>query len=320
MTILASRLRVGATAWEPAAEFFKAPDRNMTGTALFHDSEGTLYHFNGMGPVGVQSWANLALLLRTSADNGVTWTPPRPISSGARYQRRHQVIAGTSVTPGGVWLQPCDGTPDGEGPTALHVSRDGGRTWSDAGGDIRGIHAGVVGLKDGRWLAFGRGKDIDGRMPASVSEDQGKTWRYSASEFPPISSAQRLVLLRLREGPLLLVSFTGNREDAAGMTFRTADGKAFRGCGLFAALSDDNGETWPVRRLLTPGDRAFETGPYFGANVKRPPVVKTTPTQAESEGYLAATQTPDGVIHLISSRLYYRFNLAWIREVAGGRY
>jgi sulfatase modifying factor 1 len=40
------------------------------------------------------------------------------------------------------------------------------------------------------------------------------------------------------------------------------------------------------------------------------PVVKTTPTQAENEGYLAATQTPDGVIHLISSRLPYRFNLA----------
>ena len=31
-------------------------------------------------------------------------------------------------------------------------------------------------------------------------------------------------------------------------------------------------------------------------------------------GYLAITQTPDGVIHLISSRLHYRFNLAWLKE------
>ncbi len=41
-------------------------------------------------------------------------------------------------------------------------------------------------------------------------------------------------------------------------------------------------------------------------------IYEETPTEAEHEGYLAATQSPDGVIHLISSRLYYRFNLAWL--------
>jgi hypothetical protein len=35
---------------------------------------------------------------------------------------------------------------------------------------------------------------------------------------------------------------------------------------------------------------------------------------AEHGGHLAATQTPDGVIHLISSRLHYRLNLAWLKE------
>ncbi|HCZ02599.1 MAG TPA: hypothetical protein DHV39_04180, partial [Verrucomicrobiales bacterium] len=39
-----------------------------------------------------------------------------------------------------------------------------------------------------------------------------------------------------------------------------------------------------------------------------------TPTRAEHAGYLAATQTPDNVIHLISSRLHYRFNLPWLLE------
>jgi hypothetical protein len=37
-------------------------------------------------------------------------------------------------------------------------------------------------------------------------------------------------------------------------------------------------------------------------------------THAEPGGYLAATQTPDGVIHLISSAQHYRFNLAWLTE------
>ncbi|MBF0243740.1 MAG: exo-alpha-sialidase [Planctomycetes bacterium] len=310
MTILASRLRAGAAAWDPAAEFFNAPDRNMTGTALFHDGQGTLCHFNGMGPEGAQTWENLALLLRTSTDNGVTWSPPRPISSGERYQRRHQVIAGTSVTPGGVWLQPCDATPGEVGGSTVHISRDGGRTWSDPGGDIRGIHAGVVGLKDGRLLAFGRGRALDGCMPISVSADLGKSWTCRPSPFPPIATCQRLVLLRLREGPLLLVSFTGANykvpvEEWQGMSFTDTKGASFTGHGVFAALSFDEGETWPVRRLLTPGK-----GTYDGGDMT--PEFTATPTMAEPRGYLAATQTPDGVVHLISSRLHYRFNLAWV--------
>ena len=43
---------------------------------------------------------------------------------------------------------------------------------------------------------------------------------------------------------------------------------------------------------------------------------EAAPTQAEPKGYLAATQTPDGMIHLISSRLQYRFNQAWIETPA----
>jgi hypothetical protein len=35
---------------------------------------------------------------------------------------------------------------------------------------------------------------------------------------------------------------------------------------------------------------------------------------AEPKGYLACTQTPDGMIHLLSSRVHYRFNLAWIER------
>ncbi len=37
-------------------------------------------------------------------------------------------------------------------------------------------------------------------------------------------------------------------------------------------------------------------------------------THAEPKGYLASTQTLDGIIHLISSGLYYQFNLAWLKE------
>ena len=35
-------------------------------------------------------------------------------------------------------------------------------------------------------------------------------------------------------------------------------------------------------------------------------------SHAEPRGYLAGTQSPDGMIHLVSSRNHYRFNLPWL--------
>jgi len=168
----------------------------------------------------------------------------------------------------------------------------------------------VAELGDGRLLAFGRGDSINGRMPMSVSSDLGKTWTYHASPFPPIDGGQRLVLKRLQEEALLLVSFTsGNRSvpESKGMTFMNQEGQEFTGHGLFAAVSFDDGETWPLRKLLTPGEGKFNGGAWTQD-------FTATPTRAEHAGYLAATQTPDGVIHLISSRLHYRFNLAWLKQ------
>ncbi|MCO5241480.1 MAG: glycoside hydrolase [Chitinophagaceae bacterium] len=325
MTVLASRLRSGSGEWDPASEFFKAKDRNMTGSSLFRDKNGTLYHFNSMGTSGESGWANLAVLMRISKDNGRSWTAAKPVMPEIRG--RHQVISGTIKTSKGVFIQPCDAHWSSSGGTALHISTDGGKTWADPGenkptpafspqqtgeGTIAGIHAGVVELKDGKLLALGRSDNIDWRMPLSISDDLGKTWKYAASPFLPIHNGQRLVLMRTNEGPILLLSFTHMPEMAdkgEGMTFVDDTGKEFVGNGLFAALSYDEGKTWPVRKLVTPGSGTYDGGGWTG-------IFQASPTRAEPKGYLAATQTPDGVIHLISSRLYYRFNIKWIETPA----
>lgn len=325
LTVLASRLHQGGSVWDPASVFFKVENHNMHGSAIFHDGKGTLHHFNGIAPAGAKGWAKLAMLHRSSADNGITWTTPRAVAPA--FEKRHQVISGTIQASDGTLIQPCDAVPGGEGGTALQLSRDAGITWSDPGADqsapsfkpdtpglgtIAGIHAGVAELGDGRLLALGRGDTIGDRMTMSRSTDLGITWTYSASPFPPIGGGQRLALLRLREGPLLLVSFTCTGRQKArsrGMEFPRADGSSFRGYGMFAALSDDDGATWPVRKLLTPGVGTFDGGAWTGT-------FTATPDNAEHAGYLAATQTPDGIIHLLSSALHYQFNSVWLRQAA----
>ncbi|MFM7112661.1 MAG: sialidase family protein, partial [Planctomycetota bacterium] len=125
--------------------------------------------------------------------------------------------------------------------------------------------------------------------------DLGETWQWGVSEFPVVSSVQKPAMLRLKEGPIMLCSFTDQwREwkDRAGLRFSGTGGE-YTGFGLFAAVSLDEGKTWPHRRLLAPAGKPI----------------------ADGYGYLAATQTRDGRIQLITSQNHYSFNLAWIREL-----
>jgi len=320
MVVLSSRFERGTSRWEEASLFFKVPDRNMTGSSLCHLPGGTLLHVNGVGNSG--DWQNLALVARHSADGGYSWTDPVIVEG--KHTVRHQVIAGTLVLDDGTIIQCCDAGAGSEDGTSVHVSRDGGLSFKDAGGTAAGIHGGVVALPDGSLMIYGRGnsmeapqgmkdsfgKDIGGlmRMPCSISRDGGATWETSPTEFPPIASGQRLVLLRLREGPLMLVSFTDSPKlkEKVGMEFRGKDGKTFTGYGMFAAISYDNGKTWPVRRLISDGAEKDLDG---GAWTRE---FHMDSSHAEPRGYLACVQTPDGVVHLLSSRLHYRFNLSWI--------
>jgi formylglycine-generating enzyme len=296
--LVASRLRCGADEWEPAAPFWDVPDRNDHAPALWSDGGQTLYHFVGLSAAA--TWGNLAVVMRTSNDSGASWSPARLIAP--EHTVRHQPVESVLRTSAGAIIVPCDAVSTGAGGTALLISQDGGKTWADPGGRAAGIHAGVVELTDGRLMALGRGDDIDGKMPKSVSKDLGKTWTYEASVFPPIGGGQRLVLMRLSEGPLFFASF------AEAMTMTDGAGGQSVCSGLFAALSYDDGETWPVRRLVTPGGPRRQVERMDGL------LFELSDTTAEPAGYLSACQGRDRTVHLITSRQHYAFNRAWIEN------
>jgi hypothetical protein len=326
MVILSSRLRFGSDRWETAQLFFKAADRNMTGSSLINLGDKIL-HFNGMEEA--QSWVNLIMVLRESRDNGETWSQARLISAeykGLMHRRRNQVIACTRRLANGDLLQLCDADPSSNGGTAVHKSIDGGKTWKDLGlglpnpdlkrggkgNSIVGIHASVVELTDGRLMAFGRGDSIEGKMPMSLSQDGGATWTYYPTQFPPINGGQRLILMRLLEGPLLFISFTGFRprgrqKEGPGMDIPVKGGKMRHVHGMFSALSFDDGKTWINYKLLSEGNpRKFQSADYIGSFIM-------DAEHSEPAGYLCAVQTPDHIIHLISSHLHYQFNLEWLK-------
>ncbi|MCX6907108.1 MAG: SUMF1/EgtB/PvdO family nonheme iron enzyme, partial [Verrucomicrobia bacterium] len=146
---LASRLRRGATEWEPASLFWDGPDINDHAPKLWWDGDKTLFHL---------ARGQFENIVRTSTDNGVTWTKAKPI------QPVSEIGNGILRTREGVIMMTQDTTI-----TSLTVSRDGGRTWTFAaitdkklahrnGSPARhaGIHAPIVQLADGRLMTIGR--------------------------------------------------------------------------------------------------------------------------------------------------------------------
>ncbi len=113
--------------------------------------------------------------------------------------------------------------------------------------------------------------------------------------------------------PLVYFSFTNPRRSDQeklpddGMDITDASGATRRVYGLFSALSFDDGKTWIHHKLISDGSGAQY--PCMDYRV----FFTMDNVNAEPSGYLAACETPDGMVHLISSSLYYKFNLAWLK-------
>jgi len=295
LALAGSRLRYGADEWEKASLFFWTPDRNNHAPAGWFDDKDTIYHFSGVS--AAKSRGRSAIVMRTSKDSGATWSPPRLIRP--EFTRGHLPTEPVFRMNDGTIVITIDG------PDTLFMSKDQGLTWYNPGGDIPGIHAGVTQLSDGRIFALSRGYAVDGKMPISISTDGGKTFTSKASIFPTVGGGQRLALLKLRDGSLFLASFTGEKTKGIFVTDSAGNKREIR--GLFAALSLDDGETWPYIRLIT------DDGPARTIECTDGAAITMSARSSEYRGYLSACQSLDGLINVISSRNHFAFNLKWLK-------
>ncbi len=325
--VAASRLRHDSKEWDDASLFFMTADRNDHSTALFRTQQGTLYQFQGIGSDSFQT--KQILVSRSSDDNGASWTAPKIVESNRRMLNPHYVVQHSS----GAWMLTSDFNLDEPLWGEFLVSKDRGASWQSSGPSLVGQHPAMVELKDHSVMVIGRtnGKTSPSYppgigLPVSTTPDLGRTWKYSRTSLPEISWGQRGVLLRLQEGPILFIGFTDGEGIKAseteakfvfnpngGLEFTAKGGKHFKGYGLFAAVSYDEGKTWPTRRLITAGGPAKSWD--GGGNTH---LFLMDDTHAEPKGYLNAIQSPDGNIQLLSSAIHYQFNLAWIEENMSG--
>jgi hypothetical protein len=214
----------------------------------------------------------------TSIDNGATW-------SQVEFANIHGPLGKFTPQPINSVVRDRNGViylpVDGAGSTAvLFASKDDGKSWYDTGGRTAGRHTTLVIGKDGALIGFGgKNSNIDGFMPKAVSRDGGQTYAVSRTPFRPLGSGQRPSVIRLASGRLFFVADLFDKKKLGP-----------EGAGAFVALSGDDGETWKTRRL---------------------PHIVTV-------GYTTATQAPNGVIHIVTSKneppVHIELNEAWVLQ------
>jgi hypothetical protein len=286
--MLATRLRFCADAWDPPDMLFDLPDIDDHAPMLWNDS-GKLWLFFGSNKLD----SGFPFQWVTSDDHGATW-------SEVRFPIFTTPVGGHSAQPITSAFRDATGriyvASDAIGPeSVLWQSDDNAATWRDPGGRSGGRHTAFVLRRDGTILGMGgKSSNIEGFMPRSISRDAGQTYEVTKTPFAHLGSNQRPTCIRLASGRLFMA---GDLQSEKGVQPAGIDGR-----GAYVALSDDDGETWLIRRL--PGTQPHE----------RPDRAKQL--GGDTIGYSVARQAPNGIIHLVATMtnpcLHYELNEEWI--------
>jgi len=265
----ASRLPAGSNTWQPASLFFDVPDVNDHAPVLLTHKK-RIYHFASQS---IRGWDETTNVMRTSSDNGATWSQPRIIFRRTGPHNLSQACSAFTGSNGAIYLA-VDGSA--HRTESVLVSEDDGETWKVATGDLRkavggkyAIHPAIAPAASNGMVAFLRGPDP---MPRLVSHDQGSTWVASDTQLGGIGVGQKAAALRLKSGALLVCVQDARKPPLTGKR------------GTLAAVSHDDGKTWSKVRHV----------PGVG-------------------GYMSAAQAADGTIYVFGTRMHcVAFNEAWL--------
>ena len=299
-TFIQARLRFGAEEWDMPELFMNTIGANDQSALLWQDGN-RLWFFGG----GRDISSYIPFRMATSDDYGATWTFSVPQISKPMERVTAQPISNAFRDPQNRIYMAMDGQGS---ESLLWRSSDNGTTWEDMRGRTSTRHSTIVPLDDqGTLLSIGgKNADINGWNPQNISHDWGATWEApTASPLPPLGTAQRPSMIRLKSGVLLVVgdSYMHKKKIAPPAGWQL-------GNDCYVGWSRDNGQSWQFKRL--PIGLPHQARPVH-----------------PSLGYTTVRQAPNGVIHILTSAnfpgLHYEFNEAWLydrgekQEVRGER-
>ena len=288
-TFVQARLRYGAVEWDMPELFFDTHNANDQSALVWRDGDKVWFFGGGRD---ISDWVPFRYC--TTIDNGATWTYNVPKLSQPATEYTAQPISNAfRAADGSIYM-----ASDGKSSTSfLWQSKDDSQTWHQMAGRTSGRHSTIVPLDEkGTLLSIGgKNASIDGWTPQNISHDWGETWEEATkAPFPPLGTAQRPCMIRLKSGNLLLVtdSYMHKKKIAPPAGWQN-------GNDCVVALSTDNGKTWKIKSL---------------------PIALPQHHRVEhpSLGYVTLRQAENGAIHILTTTnfpgLDIEFNEAWVNE------
>ncbi|TWT65325.1 sialidase family protein [Allorhodopirellula solitaria] len=225
----------------------KSGETNLMSVSLLRlqdDRIAMFYIQKYVGPPGTKYSQLNYILMRTSADEGKTWSEPTYVvpkdEPGYRVLNNDRVIqlkSGRLVVPLAVHYLP--GWPGFRGSAAMvcYLSDDQGKTWrasSTLESKLLAQEPGVVELKDGELMMFARSNKS---QLVSHSKDGGETWSpLQQSNMAQLTTSPASIERIPSTGDLLLV--WNNGDDPL------ASAKPVGRRPFTVAISRDEGSTW----------------------------------------------------------------------------
>lgn len=257
ISIVVSRLKAGESTWSTGEVVSDDPFRSEQNPSLFLAPNGEVWlmytaqvsrspehnpHFN------LQYTAEIRR--KVSKDNGYTWGKTETMFSrpGSFCRQKIQVLSSGRWVFGN-WICFPDETRNGSDITVVQISDDEGKTWRsvevpDSAGRV---HANLIETGPGKLTALFRSRFAD-NIYIAYSEDDGENWTSPVPTCLPNNNSS-ISAIRLNSGNLALIYNAERFNDDVTKTVWP-----FQRCPVVFAISEDNGKTWPYRRVIEMGE------------------------------------------------------------------
>jgi len=262
--IYLSRRAAGSDRWNVPELLIDRPCG--VGNPVLYSEGDDVWLFHAVVPFG---WDTSHIEVQRSADRGVTWEQAGPVSFSLGSNTRFPPVR----SPEGALLLPA--YDDLLGRSLFFESTDGEywRFLAAVSSGLGNIQPSLARVSNDRLLAVMRNTEGNW-LWVMASDDGGRTWCTPIDSGLP-NPGSPAMLLALADGKLVLI-FNDSRSQRRPLSI---------------ALSTDDGQTWPYRRILADGDGKYS--------------------------YPAAVEAADGVIHILftASRQtiqHVALNTAWI--------
>jgi predicted neuraminidase len=263
-SVFGSRLPKGGQAWTKPEPIARNPFHSMGNPVIWEAPDEVVWLFFVVRPG--KTWSTSRIMAKISRDAARTWSEPFVVTwdSGTMVRSRPIALAdGSYILP--IYHETGADTEFTAPDTSSVFLRFNPSTmeWTESNrvsSRLGNLQPAVVELSSEHLLAFcRRGGDYepgnDGNVVRTESLDSGKTWSPGTeTEFPNPNAAVELI--RLKNGHLLFV-YNNSANDRTPLT---------------AAISTDNGRTFPFKRNIAEGNGDF--------------------------AYPSALQSQDGLIHI----------------------